>query len=103
MRADDGSGRFVACPLTYAHRNFAVGVFVSLVSRSFPMIVTKFRGNDGRMYLLTNTASMPVPVFNEENADHVASALIVQEIADEIARLDSEPQPAARALPVFVR
>jgi hypothetical protein len=64
-----------------------------------------FRANDGLLYLVSTRAETPVqgPYKTVEQVKAVASALRTNEWADEIARLEREPQPADAALPVFVR
>ena len=64
-----------------------------------------FRANDGLLYLVSARGETPVqgPYKTVEQVKAVASALRTQEWADEIARLESEPQPADEALPVFLR
>ena len=60
---------------------------------------------DGLLYLVSSRAETPVqgPYKSVSQVRAVASALRTDEWADEIARLEREPQPAEEVLPVFVR
>lgn len=60
--------------------------------------MTCFRSpEDHRLYLVSTLAETPVmgPYDSVEHVRNVASALFTQEIADEIERLEREPQPLA--------
>jgi hypothetical protein len=94
VRADDGSGRFVACPLTYAHRNFAVGVFVSTL-RSFPMKkIRAFAGKDGLFYCVTTSGDRVFGPYTSVREVKASAPLIRDhERSNEAARKALTPQP----------